>query len=102
MLRKRFVVLRKSTCLWYSFISSAQRPSVDVITGLIKSNIPTRIAFTVSSQVDSRTIIDIGGAEKLLGRGDMLFLGNGKPVRVQGVYRMMRLKRQLNEAELLI
>jgi S-DNA-T family DNA segregation ATPase FtsK/SpoIIIE len=59
-----------------------------VITGLIKSNIPTRIAFTVSSQVDSRTIIDTAGAEKLLGRGDMLFLENGtsKAVRLQGVY----------------
>ncbi|MED3563865.1 DNA translocase FtsK, partial [Bacillus xiapuensis] len=61
---------------------------VDVITGLIKANIPTRIAFSVSSQIDSRTIIDISGAEKLLGRGDMLFLENGssKPVRLQGTY----------------
>lgn len=59
-----------------------------MITGLIKANIPTRIAFSVSSQVDSRTIIDISGAEKLLGRGDMLFLENGasKPVRLQGTF----------------
>src|SRR5690606_38040934 len=57
-------------------------------TGLIKANVPTRIAFSVSSQVDSRTIIDISGAEKLLGRGDMLFLGSGssKPVRLQGTF----------------
>ncbi len=61
---------------------------VDVITGLIKANVPTRVAFSVSSQVDSRTIIDISGAEKLLGRGDMLFLGSGssKPVRLQGTF----------------
>ena len=61
---------------------------MDVITGLIKANIPTRIAFSVSSQVDSRTIIDMSGAEKLLGRGDMLFLENGssKPVRLQGTF----------------
>src|SRR5690606_11967528 len=59
-----------------------------VVTGTIKNNIPTRIAFMVSSQVDSRTILDTGGAEKLLGRGDMLFQGNGasQPVRIQGTY----------------
>lgn len=69
-------------------IIATQIPSVDVITGLIKANVPTRIAFSVSSQVDSRTIIDISGAEKLLGRGDMLFLENGssKPVRLQGTF----------------
>jgi S-DNA-T family DNA segregation ATPase FtsK/SpoIIIE len=69
-------------------IVATQRPSVDVITGLIKANFPTRIAFAVSSQVDSRTIIDGVGAEKLLGRGDMLFMATdaAKPKRIQGSY----------------
>jgi len=67
---------------------ATQRPSVDVITGIIKANIPSRIAFAVSSQVDSRTILDMGGAEKLLGRGDMLFspVGSQKPTRIQGCF----------------
>lgn len=67
---------------------ATQRPSVDVITGIIKANIPSRIALSVSSQIDSRTILDMSGAEKLLGNGDMLFnpIGNSKPIRIQGCY----------------
>ena len=69
-------------------VIATQRPSVDVITGLIKANIPTRISFMVSSAVDSRTIIDMGGAERLLGRGDMLYLpaDAGRPERIQGAF----------------
>lgn len=81
-------IAQKARACGIHLIVATQRPSVDVITGLIKANIPTRISFSVSSQVDSRTIIDISGAEKLLGRGDMLFLENGssKPVRLQGTF----------------
>ncbi len=69
-------------------VIATQRPSVDVITGLIKANIPSRISFAVSSQVDSRTILDMGGAEKLLGKGDMLYspIGAPKPIRIQGCF----------------
>ncbi len=69
-------------------IVATQRPSVDVITGTIKANIPSRISFAVSSQIDSRTILDMAGAEKLLGKGDMLFSpsDSSKPIRIQGAY----------------
>ena len=69
-------------------IVATQRPSVDVITGTIKANIPSRISFAVSSQIDSRTILDMSGAEKLLGMGDMLFFPSNisKPIRVQGAF----------------
>ncbi|MBE6799121.1 MAG: DNA translocase FtsK [Ruminococcaceae bacterium] len=81
-------IAQKARAAGMHMIVATQRPSVDVVTGLIKANIPTRIAFAVSSQVDSKTIIDIGGAEKLMGKGDMLFFPTGaiKPERIQGCF----------------
>lgn len=101
-------IAQKARAAGIHLILATQRPSVDVLTGLIKSNIPTRIAFQVSSKIDSRTILDQGGADQLLGHGDMLYLapGSGAPIRVHGafvddneVHRIASAWRELGEPD---
>src|SRR5690625_5096449 len=103
-------IAQKARASGMYLLVATQRPSVDVITGLIKANIPTRIAFSVSSQVDTRTIIDTNGAERLLGKGDMLFVENGssQSLRLQGAFvsddeieRVTEYLRQLAPADYL-
>jgi DNA segregation ATPase FtsK/SpoIIIE, S-DNA-T family len=101
-------IAQKARAAGIHMILATQRPSVDVITGLIKANVPTRIAFQVSSRIDSRTILDQQGAEQLLGHGDMLYLapGSGIPIRIHGafisddeVHRVVKALKQLGEPD---